>query len=63
MAEYGGKVTSHGVNIADAAAVDAMIESIFAEKPLTDLINNAAGNFIARTRTSRRAASTRWPIS
>ena len=49
MAEYGGNVTSHGVNIADAAAVDAMIESIFAEKPLTDLINNAAGNFIART--------------
>jgi len=46
---YGGKVTSHGVNIADAAAVDAMIEGIFADRPLTDLINNAAGNFIART--------------
>jgi NAD(P)-dependent dehydrogenase (short-subunit alcohol dehydrogenase family) len=46
---YGGKVTSHGVNISDAAAVDAMIEGIFADRPLTDLINNAAGNFIART--------------
>jgi NAD(P)-dependent dehydrogenase (short-subunit alcohol dehydrogenase family) len=49
MAAHGGKVTSHGVDIRDAAAVDAMIESIFADAPLTDLINNAAGNFIART--------------
>lgn len=49
MAAHGGTVTSHGVDIRDAAAVDAMIESIFADAPLTDLINNAAGNFIART--------------
>jgi NAD(P)-dependent dehydrogenase (short-subunit alcohol dehydrogenase family) len=50
MAEYGGKVTSHGVDIRDAAAVDAMIDGIFADGgPLTDLINNAAGNFISRT--------------
>jgi NAD(P)-dependent dehydrogenase (short-subunit alcohol dehydrogenase family) len=46
---HGGKVTSHGVDIRDAAAVDAMVDSIFADRPLTDLINNAAGNFISRT--------------
>ena len=41
-----------GVDIRDAAAVDAMVETIFAAAPLTDLINNAAGNFISRTRRS-----------
>jgi len=46
---YGGRVTSHGVDIRDAAAVDAMIETIFRDGPLTDLINNAAGNFISRS--------------
>jgi NAD(P)-dependent dehydrogenase (short-subunit alcohol dehydrogenase family) len=40
---------SYGVDIRDAAAVDHMIETIFSEGPLTDLINNAAGNFISRT--------------
>ena len=30
-------------------AVDEMIETIFRDGPLTDLINNAAGNFISRT--------------
>jgi NAD(P)-dependent dehydrogenase (short-subunit alcohol dehydrogenase family) len=49
MAEYGGKVGSHGVDIRDSAAVDAMIEGIWADGPLTDLINNAAGNFISRS--------------
>ena len=49
MNAHGGKVTSHGVDIRDAAAVDAMIDGIFAAAPLTDLINNAAGNFISRT--------------
>src|SRR5450631_3162751 len=49
MDSFGGKVASHGVDIRDAAAVDNMIEAIFAEGPLTDLINNAAGNFISRT--------------
>src|SRR6202045_2183028 len=46
---YGGRVTSHGVDIRNAFAVDEMIETIFREGPLTDLINNAAGNFISRT--------------
>lgn len=49
MALHGGHVESHGVDIRDAAAVDAMIDGIFTSGPLTDLINNAAGNFIART--------------
>jgi NAD(P)-dependent dehydrogenase (short-subunit alcohol dehydrogenase family) len=44
-----GKVTSYGIDIRDAAAVDAMVTDIFASGPLTDLINNAAGNFISRT--------------
>lgn len=49
MKAHGGKVTSHGVDIRDSAAVDAMVDGIFTEKPLTDLVNNAAGNFISRT--------------
>src|ERR1700723_2527134 len=46
---YGGRVTSHGVDIRNAPAVDEMVDAIFLDSPLTDLINNAAGNFIART--------------
>lgn len=49
MKTHGGKVASHGVDIRDSAAVDAMIETIFKDGPLTDLVNNAAGNFISRT--------------
>jgi NAD(P)-dependent dehydrogenase (short-subunit alcohol dehydrogenase family) len=49
MKAHGGKVSSYGVDIRDAAAVDAMIEEIFHEGPLTGLVNNAAGNFISRT--------------
>jgi NAD(P)-dependent dehydrogenase (short-subunit alcohol dehydrogenase family) len=49
MAAHGGVVRSYGVDIRDAAAVDAMVEAIFRDSPLTSLVNNAAGNFIART--------------
>src|SRR5213078_3622405 len=45
----GGQVTSYGVDIRNAAAVDEMIEDIFRSGPLTGLVNNAAGNFISRT--------------
>src|SRR5512139_1268666 len=46
---HGGRVISHGVDIRNAMAVDEMIEQIWTEGPLTDLINNAAGNFISRS--------------
>src|SRR6516164_2639277 len=46
---HGGRVTSHGVDIRNPLAVDEMVENIFREGPLTDLINNAAGNFISRS--------------
>jgi NAD(P)-dependent dehydrogenase (short-subunit alcohol dehydrogenase family) len=49
MAQHGGKVTAHGLDIRDAGAVDGMVEEIFAAGPLTDLVNNAAGNFISPT--------------
>jgi NAD(P)-dependent dehydrogenase (short-subunit alcohol dehydrogenase family) len=48
-ARHGGKVGAYGIDIRDAAVVDAMVADIFASGPLTDLINNAAGNFISRT--------------
>jgi len=49
MGEYGGRVVSHGVDIRNAMAVDEMVEQIWMSGPLTDLINNAAGNFVSRT--------------
>jgi NAD(P)-dependent dehydrogenase (short-subunit alcohol dehydrogenase family) len=49
MGEYGGRVVSHGVDIRNALAVDEMVEQIWTGGPLTDLINNAAGNFVSRT--------------
>ena len=49
MDQYGGRVVSHGVDIRNAQAVDEMIEQIWTGGALTDLVNNAAGNFISRT--------------
>src|SRR5437868_12819559 len=49
MKSHGGKVETYGIDIRDAAAVDAMVEDIFSRGALTDLVNNAAGNFISRT--------------
>lgn len=49
MRDHGGEVKAFGLDIRDAQAVDAMVEEIFAERPLTGLVNNAAGNFISPT--------------
>ena len=45
----GGKIKAYQVDIKDYQAVEAMIEAIWADGPLTGLVNNAAGNFISRT--------------
>jgi NAD(P)-dependent dehydrogenase (short-subunit alcohol dehydrogenase family) len=44
-----GKIHSHPCDVRDAAAVDEMIAKIWSEAPLDVLMNNAAGNFLART--------------
>ena len=50
MQTHGGSVKCHGVDIRDAASVDAMVQAIWEDGgPLTGLLNNAAGNFISRT--------------
>lgn len=50
-AETGGKITFKPCDIRDAAQVEALCDWIWAEAPLTGLINNAAGNFIAQSET------------
>ena len=42
-------IHSHPCDVRDAAAVEKMIETIWQEGPLNVLMNNAAGNFLART--------------
>lgn len=44
-----GGIYSHPCDVRDAAAVDEMISKIWSEAPLDILMNNAAGNFLART--------------
>lgn len=45
----GGRIDAYAVDIRDSAAVDHMVEEIFASGGLTGLVNNAAGNFVSRT--------------
>lgn len=49
--ETGGRIAYKTCDIREAAQVDALCDWSFAEKPLTGLINNAAGNFIAQSET------------
>ena len=49
-AATGGQVHAHACDIRDADAVDAMVEAIWQDAPLTGLVNNAAANFIAPTK-------------
>ena len=49
----GGKIHSHPCDVRDAAAVEEMIATTWAEAPLDVLMNNAAGNFLARPKNSR----------
>lgn len=44
-----GRVAWRVCDIRDPAAVDAMLEALWQDAPLDALVNNAAGNFIART--------------
>jgi NAD(P)-dependent dehydrogenase (short-subunit alcohol dehydrogenase family) len=47
--ETGGRVSYRTCDVRDAVQVDALCEWIWSAKPLTGLINNAAGNFIAQS--------------
>lgn len=49
VAVTGGRVTTHVCDVRDAEAIEAMVEALFAERPLDAVVNNAAGNFICRS--------------
>lgn len=46
-AAHGGKVQHHICDVREAGQIEAMVERIWAEGPLTGLVNNAAANFIS----------------
>ncbi len=50
MSEHGGKVNYFPLDIRDAMSIEENIENVFNEAPLDGLVNNAAGNFISRTK-------------
>jgi len=49
MQETAGRVSFKTCDIRDAAQVETLFDWAFSEAPLTGLINNAAGNFIAKS--------------
>ncbi|MFA4914607.1 MAG: SDR family oxidoreductase [Burkholderiaceae bacterium] len=42
-------VDTYVVDLRDAQSVEKMVDTIWATKPLTGLVNNAAGNFVSKT--------------
>lgn len=50
-AETGGKVAYRPCDLRDAGQVEELVEWIWRDAPLDGLVNNAAGNFIARSET------------
>ncbi len=51
-ADFGGRTAVYPCDIRDPGAVDAMVDAIWTDRGGLDiLINNAAGNFVARTET------------
>lgn len=50
VADIGNGAQFHICDIRDADSIDAMMEAIWAQGPLTGLINNAAANFISPTK-------------
>jgi NAD(P)-dependent dehydrogenase (short-subunit alcohol dehydrogenase family) len=49
LATGGGTVRSFPCDVRNAEAVEEMVEAIWKDGPLDVLVNNAAGNFLART--------------
>ncbi|MGE0829131.1 MAG: SDR family oxidoreductase [Hyphomonadaceae bacterium] len=49
MGKHGGSVIPAPCDIRSADAIHAMLDEVWADAPLTGLVNNAAGNFISRT--------------
>ncbi|MHB1220058.1 MAG: SDR family oxidoreductase [Alphaproteobacteria bacterium] len=47
--DTGGKVSWHGCDIRDPEAVEAMVGAAWQPAPVDILVNNAAGNFLARS--------------
>jgi NAD(P)-dependent dehydrogenase (short-subunit alcohol dehydrogenase family) len=48
-ADFPGRTTTQVCDIRDADAVEAMLEAVWRERPLDALVNNAAGNFLAKS--------------
>ncbi len=49
--DFPGRTAWHACDIRDADALEAMIAAIWRERPLDVLVNNAAGNFLAKSET------------
>ena len=48
-AKLGPAVATERCDVRDSAAVEAMLDRIWAQGPLDVLVNNAAGNFLAQS--------------